>query len=172
MLLYTFSLFTFLQKEILAVQSKMCWFVTGCDRVAPLGFGGWRLRVEFLDTRMLCTSSTCDLTLRLPLIHGENYQNFKMLWSCPWRIMMALEAYNFSPLWSEQWRVIYTSYIPMFCFIYSLILSSIMLLWFWFTQVYQAIPFLQIPWSVVHAYEWQAWFNIGSHVLPYACENY
>lgn len=52
-------------------------FVTGSEKVPPLGFGGRRLRVEFLDTGLFCTSSTCDLTLRLPLIHGENYQAFE-----------------------------------------------------------------------------------------------
>ena len=52
-------------------------FVTGCERVPPLGFGGRSLRAEFLGTGMFCTSSTCDLILRLPLSHGDNYKAFQ-----------------------------------------------------------------------------------------------
>ena len=52
-------------------------FTTGSERVPALGFGGHRLRAEFLDQGILCTSSTCDLTLRLPLAHAENYTAFK-----------------------------------------------------------------------------------------------
>ena len=52
-------------------------FITGCERLPAQGFGGRRLRVEFLDQGIFCTSSTCDLTLRLPVSHTDNYQAFK-----------------------------------------------------------------------------------------------
>jgi hypothetical protein len=33
-------------------------FITGCERVPALGFSGRRLRAEFLDQGIFCTSST------------------------------------------------------------------------------------------------------------------
>ena len=51
-------------------------FVTGAARVPPLGFHH-RPKVEFLYAGKFCTASTCDLQLRLPTIHGDDYQAFE-----------------------------------------------------------------------------------------------
>ena len=51
-------------------------FVTGSERVPPLGFGR-KLTVVFLETGKFCTSSTCDLQLRIPVCHGESYEAFQ-----------------------------------------------------------------------------------------------
>lgn len=53
-------------------------FVTGSDRVPPLGFGR-KLKVVFLHTGKFCTSSTCYLQLHLPIMisHGESYDAFQ-----------------------------------------------------------------------------------------------
>lgn len=75
--LHIFTILIFTEGNTGCSIEDVLIFVTGCDRVPPLGFGGRRLQVEFLDTGILCTSSTCDLILRLPLIHGENYQAFQ-----------------------------------------------------------------------------------------------
>ena len=71
------NFFVFAEGKTGCTIADVMIFVTGCDRVPPLGFGGRRLRVEFLDTGMFCTSSTYDLTLRLPLTHGNNYQAYR-----------------------------------------------------------------------------------------------
>ena len=53
-------------------------FCTGADRLPPLGFGR-ELKIVFLghESGKLSTASTCDLTLRLPTVHGEDYESFK-----------------------------------------------------------------------------------------------
>ncbi len=53
-------------------------FFTGADRVPPLGFEK-KPKVTFLheSDRKFCTSSTCDIQLRLPTSHGEDYQSFQ-----------------------------------------------------------------------------------------------
>ena len=42
-----------------------------------MGFSGRRLRVEFLEKGLFCTSSTCDLILRLPVSHCDNFVQFQ-----------------------------------------------------------------------------------------------
>ena len=51
---------------------------TGADRVPPLGFDK-DCSVSFLHGpgAKLATSSTCDLQLRLPTCHGEDFSSFK-----------------------------------------------------------------------------------------------
>ena len=53
-------------------------FFSGADRVPPLGFST-KPKVSFLYSQSLklCTSSTCDIRLRLPTSHKEDYQSFK-----------------------------------------------------------------------------------------------
>ena len=51
-------------------------FITGSDRVPPLGFDV-KVKVMFLHSGRFCTSSTCDLQLRIPISHGENYEAFE-----------------------------------------------------------------------------------------------
>lgn len=57
-------------------------FCSGGDRIPPLGFGRTP-KVEFLPVqdqfgaRKFATSSTCDIILRLPTYHGNNYESFK-----------------------------------------------------------------------------------------------
>ena len=50
-------------------------FFSGANCVPPLGFPR-QPKVVFLDGAVLCTSSTCDITLRLPTGHDE-YESFK-----------------------------------------------------------------------------------------------
>jgi len=56
----------------------MLVFFTGADRVPPLGFSK-RPTVSFnhTNTSKFCTASTCDLQLRLPTCHGDDYSSFK-----------------------------------------------------------------------------------------------
>lgn len=53
-------------------------FFTGAERLPPLGFFS-EPRIVFLgrESGKLATASTCDLTLRLPTVHGEDYESFK-----------------------------------------------------------------------------------------------
>lgn len=58
-------------------------FVSGADRIPPLGFGKTP-KVEFLPLRdrfgfpqKFATASTCDIILRLPTYHGERYDLFR-----------------------------------------------------------------------------------------------
>lgn len=55
-------------------------FFTGADRIPPLGFSKVP-KVTFLHSNVttlkFCTASTCDLQLRLPTCHGEDYEAFK-----------------------------------------------------------------------------------------------
>ena len=56
----------------------MLIFFIGADRVPPLGFDQ-EPHVTFLhdQSAKFCTSSTCDLQLRLPCTHMEDYGAFK-----------------------------------------------------------------------------------------------
>ena len=61
------------------MQTGGCFdFFTGADRIPPLGFDR-DARVCFLhgQSAKFCTASTCDLKLRLPCCHKENYEAFK-----------------------------------------------------------------------------------------------
>ncbi len=53
-------------------------FFTGADRMPPLGFDK-QLKVSFIhvSSSKFCTASTCDLQLRLPTCHGEDYEAFR-----------------------------------------------------------------------------------------------
>ena len=53
-------------------------FFSGADRVPPLGFTP-RPKVSFVhnQTAKFCTASTCDIHLRLPTCHGDNYEAFR-----------------------------------------------------------------------------------------------
>ena len=53
-------------------------FFSGSDHVPPLGFSS-NPKVSFLysGTSKFCTSSTCDIQLRVPTCHGEDYQAFR-----------------------------------------------------------------------------------------------
>ena len=64
-------------------------FVTGADRIPPLGFDK-SPTVVFVqnEARILPTASTCDLTLRLPTAHGANYNRFKEM------MVMALKGHD------------------------------------------------------------------------------
>ena len=64
-------------------------FVSGADHVPPLGFEK-SPNVVFIHTegRCLPTASTCDIQLRLPTIHGSNYQRFKEM------MVMALKSHD------------------------------------------------------------------------------
>ena len=58
-------------------MSEVLVFFTGADRVPPAGFDK-QPKVSFLHERSakFCTSSTCDLLLRIPTCH-DNYLAFK-----------------------------------------------------------------------------------------------
>ena len=55
-------------------------FFTGADRLPPIGFHKVP-KITFLhsdiNTSKFSTASTCDLQLRLPTCHGEDYEAFK-----------------------------------------------------------------------------------------------
>lgn len=53
-------------------------FCCGAERIPPLGFGK-DPKITFLHKGdgKLATASTCDIILRLPTLHGEDYQSFK-----------------------------------------------------------------------------------------------
>ena len=57
-------------------------FSSGADRIPPLGFGK-RPSLEFFPVQdrfgvqKFATASTCDIVLRLPTSHGDNYESFK-----------------------------------------------------------------------------------------------
>ena len=53
-------------------------FCSGADRLPPLGFER-ELKIVFVgqEAGKLSTASTCDLTLRLPTVHGDDYESFK-----------------------------------------------------------------------------------------------
>lgn len=57
--------------------SEVLVFVTGASAVPPLGFGK-DIKIEFLDNpkAILPTASTCDLILRIPTAHGEDFASF------------------------------------------------------------------------------------------------
>jgi hypothetical protein len=61
-------------------------YVSGADHVPPLGFKN----IVFIHTegRCLPTASACDIQLRLPTIHGSNYQRFKEM------MVMALKSHD------------------------------------------------------------------------------
>ena len=55
-------------------------FASGADHVPLLGYVKSPTLVFVHDKgRVLPTASTCDVQLRLPTIHGNNYQKFKVL---------------------------------------------------------------------------------------------
>ena len=52
-------------------------FFTGSSFIPPQGFGK-KCQITFLvDDSPLPTASTCELEIRLPTVHGENYTSFK-----------------------------------------------------------------------------------------------
>ena len=53
-------------------------FISGADRVPPLGFST-KSKISFVhnQTAKFCTASTCNIHLRLPTIHGDNYEAFR-----------------------------------------------------------------------------------------------
>ena len=53
-------------------------FFTGANQVSPLGFDK-ECTITFIHdpAAKLATSSTCDLELRLPTCHEEDYTSFK-----------------------------------------------------------------------------------------------
>ena len=53
-------------------------FFSGADHVPPLGFSS-KPKVSFLhdQSSKFCTASTCDIRLRLPTSHGEDYEAFR-----------------------------------------------------------------------------------------------
>ena len=60
------------------VVKDVLFFCSGAERFPPLGFGK-ELKILFLGHQdgKLATASMCDLTLRLPTVHGEDYESFK-----------------------------------------------------------------------------------------------
>ena len=64
-------------------------FVSGADRIPPLGFGK-SPSIVFVHTegRILPTASTCEIQLRLPTAHGSDYQRFKEM------MIMALKSHD------------------------------------------------------------------------------
>ena len=52
-------------------------FLTGCDSVPPLGFGGTERQIEFDDEAVVPRVSTCSLVLFLPTTLPLDYQIFK-----------------------------------------------------------------------------------------------
>ena len=53
-------------------------FFTGANAIPPLGYE-MQPTVTFLHSKCdrFCKASTCDLTLRLPTCHDENYSSFR-----------------------------------------------------------------------------------------------
>lgn len=51
-------------------------FFSGANRVPPLGFEK-QPTISFITDSKLASASTCDLQLRIPTVHGKNYENFK-----------------------------------------------------------------------------------------------
>ena len=54
----------------------MLIFFSGASQVPPLGFDK-HPAIAFNHEGLLATASTCDLQLRLPVIHEPSYQNFR-----------------------------------------------------------------------------------------------
>lgn len=52
-------------------------FLTGCDAVPPLGFGGTEWQIEFDDEAVVPRVSTCSLVLFLPTTLPLDYETFK-----------------------------------------------------------------------------------------------
>jgi len=50
-------------------------FISGADRLPVLGFD--KEPSIIFQEAILATASTCDLQLRLPTVHGTNFDKFK-----------------------------------------------------------------------------------------------
>ena len=62
------------QEQQMAVR---CGIFTGSSFIPPQGFGK-KCQITFLvDDSPLPTASTCEMEIRLPTVHGENYTSFK-----------------------------------------------------------------------------------------------
>ena len=64
-------------------------FASGADHIPLLGYEN-SPTLEFVhnETKVLPTASTCDVQLRLPTTHGNNYQKFKEM------MMMAILGHD------------------------------------------------------------------------------
>ena len=74
----------FLEGDPSCSLTDLLVFVSGADHVPPLGFE----KSPNVVCRCLPTASTCDIQLRLPTIHGSNYQRFKEM------MVMALKSHD------------------------------------------------------------------------------
>ena len=74
-LLHCFSFVLTESKSSCSIEDMLV-FDTGSDRVPPLGFD-FKVKVVFPHSGLFCTASTCDLQLRIPVSHGENYESFE-----------------------------------------------------------------------------------------------
>ena len=61
-----------------ASLSDLLVFVSGADRIPPLGYERAPSVVfDHYQDRIFPTASTCDVQLRLPIVHEGNYQKFR-----------------------------------------------------------------------------------------------
>jgi len=74
----TFPFYVFTEGANPCCLEDVLVFFTGADRVPPLGFAK-ECSVTFLHGpgEKLATASTCDLQLRLPTCHQEDFASFK-----------------------------------------------------------------------------------------------
>ena len=74
----TFCHFTAKDGKTNCAVKDILIFCSGAERLPPLGFGR-EPKIAFLSSEdgKLATASTCDLTLRLPTVHCEDYDSFK-----------------------------------------------------------------------------------------------
>ena len=78
---YLYICFIFAESNGLNTLSELHKFITGCERVLPLGLPK-HITVKFKHDcmeRCRCrpTASTCDLSVTLPVHYHDNYSEFK-----------------------------------------------------------------------------------------------
>lgn len=76
--LYTYIIVYLAEEGAECKLADILVFFTGADAIPPLGFDETP-ELVFLDDphSVLPTASTCDLQLRIPTAHGDNYEEFK-----------------------------------------------------------------------------------------------
>ena len=75
-LCFSLLLNVFIEGRTSCIIEDVLVFITGSDRVPPLGFD-LKITVTFAHSGRFCTSSTCDLQFCIPVCYGENYQKFE-----------------------------------------------------------------------------------------------
>ena len=71
-------MFSFIEGSTDCKVEDVLVFFSGADRIPALGFPH-SPKVSFLygQASKFCTASTCEIRLRLPTSHGEDYHSFR-----------------------------------------------------------------------------------------------